>query len=122
MKRLFLALALAVLAFAVGAPAQAETAGPGCEFGWTYPTAEQARIDGFRLYIDGKAQTNAAAPADRAMPCPALTAGTHTAELTAFNAVAESPKSDALAFSYVTGAPAAPSALILTLTLSVAAP
>jgi hypothetical protein len=72
------------------------TVGSDCAFAWDYPTTEQVKIDGFRLYLDDKVQ-NTAAPTDRQMYCKPMAPGVvHTATLVAFNAKGESPRSAAV--------------------------
>jgi hypothetical protein len=82
----------------------------GCAFVWDYPAASLALIDGFKVYLNGAIKV--AVPADvQTVTCAALgvATGTYTAEVTAFNAVGESAKSNALPFVYVVVAPGAPS-------------
>ncbi|MDX1345946.1 MAG: hypothetical protein R3179_08600 [Sedimenticolaceae bacterium] len=89
--------------------ASAQTITTGCAFAWDYDAAAQQTIDGFRLYVDAAPVLDI--PADeRQATCEAseITSGTHDVHVTAFNAVGESPPSNALSVTFVTTPPAAP--------------
>jgi hypothetical protein len=107
-------LPFVILLLVLSFSANADTIGPGCGFEWDYSEADQEGIDGFRFYLDGIQVIELAADL-RGVSCAdvALTQGAHVAEVSAYNAVDESGRSDPLAFVYVETAPGAPQSLRL---------
>jgi hypothetical protein len=113
----------AALALLLALPAYAETVGPGCTVAWDYPPADLARIDGFRIYVDG---TRAATvtKTEQTVSCAALglSAGERVLEATAYNAVGESARSAPLTVMFVGSAPPAPANIRVQVNISVGAP
>jgi len=85
--------------------ANAQTAGPGCEFTWDYADPLPANVDGFKFYLDGVETWTGAV---KTVSCAAIgldVAGTYNAYVTAYNDAGQSAASNTLTFEYVTGAP-----------------
>ena len=97
MKRLLLLLPF--LAFAVSA---AEVTGPAsCRLAWDYSAEDQARIDGFRFFLNGK-KAHETGPAVRQIACKDLAPinGENTVYAIAYAGADVSPNSNSLAFRY----------------------
>lgn len=92
--------------------AQAVTVTSGCTFAWDYPTASLPFVDGFRIYLDNAAKLDVPST-QQTGTCAALgvTTGQHSAEVTAFNAVGESARSNLVPFVFVVTAPGSPTNL-----------
>jgi hypothetical protein len=101
MSALKLLLVSALLLFSTLDPAYSATVvGPNCKLGWQFPQDQNLTIDGFRLYVDGKA-TGTALNTVRTMLCGTLAPGERRLELTAFKGSYESGKSALLLVVYV---------------------
>jgi hypothetical protein len=111
-------LALALLA--VSMSASALTVGPNCGLAWDYPPEQEVLLDGFKVYVDNVAVADVPA-AERGVPCSVLglTAGERTFEVTAFNAVGESAKSNAVTVQYVDQVPDFPQNLRINFNVSI---
>lgn len=106
MKTLVLAALFLSLASATHA---AKIHGPGCGFEWTYPATEQDRIDGFRLFVNGKPIDRPAT--ERALSCAEakLSDGQIAVYLVAFSGKRVSAPSNTLTFRYSSAALVPPS-------------
>lgn len=116
-KRLLVA---ATLGFALAGPAWSATIGPDCAVQWDYDAAQLARVDEFVLYLNGTEAL--AVPSSRQSATCAeigVTEGEQVLTATARNAVGESAPSNAVAFTFVSDAPAAPSLLRIEVRVSV---
>jgi hypothetical protein len=96
---------IAVLALA--APVQSATVTTGCGLAWDYPAASLPLIDGFKVYVNGTLKVTV--PADeQTVLCTALGLtgnASYTAQVSAYNAVGESARSNSLPFVFVSSAP-----------------
>jgi len=106
---------LAVISLSVGA----ETAPLSGGLAWDYVQADEALIDGFRLYADGAVVYEIADPAAREVSFAdaGIAAGSYTFSMSAYNAVDESEQSNSLSATIVDGAPPAPTLLRIQVTL-----
>ena len=113
--RAFVFALLAVISLSVGA----ETAPLSGGLAWDYAQADEARIDGFRLYADGAVVHEIADPTAREVSFvnAGLAAGSYTLSMSAYNAVDESEQSNSLSATIVDGAPPAPTLLRIQVTL-----
>jgi len=106
MKRHLRILLVTVLA-AFLTSVQSATVTTGCGLAWDYPAASLPLIDGFRVYVNGVVK--ATVPVDeQTVLCTALGLtgnASYTAQVSAYNAVGESAKSNTLPFVYVSSAP-----------------
>jgi len=113
MRFLFLLTAL------ITGAALAETAPITGGLAWDYGAADEARIDGYRLYVDGMLTHEIADPSAREVSFAdaGVAAGTYVFTLTAYNTVDESAPSDQLGATVVDGAPPAPTLLRIEVTI-----
>lgn len=96
---------VAIFLILMSAVTSALTTTTGCNFAWDW-TGDEATIDGFRFYIDGKPMD---LPADvRKVSCAEadVMQGQHEAWVTVFNAVGESDPSNKVKFTFLTTVPA----------------
>ena len=100
---------VAVWAFLFSAALNAQTpTGKDCKFVWVYKVKEGDVVNGFRLYIDGKARVSVKGTARQAK-CPNdLDSGAHTASVVAYNNVGEGKHSETINFILVDSLPGQP--------------
>lgn len=102
-------LSLSLILILAAGMVHAETIGPGCRIAWDYATADEQRIDGFRIY-KGAIVAGTASPDARETSCAdaGVVIGLNTLSATAYNAAGESLHSDPVTFVFVDTAPAGP--------------
>ena len=100
-------VALVALLALAATSAQPATVTTGCGLAWDYPAASLPLIDGFKVYINGTLKV--AVPAEeQTVLCTALGLtgnASYTAQVSAYNAVGESVKSNSLPFVFVSSVP-----------------
>jgi hypothetical protein len=101
---------------------QAATISSTSKLAWDYDAADQANIDGFKLYIDDKVQSIVILPVARSISAGTLTPGKHNFELTAYNAAQESVRSNKVEAVYVNSAPVPPATLRIVFTITATVP
>ena len=99
-------LLLAYTLFSCASLASAQTVGENSRFVWDYDPIDMQKIDGFKLYIDNEHVFTTINTYVNVSDIQ-LTVGSHTAYVTAYNAVAESA-SNILGIYVVTDAPISP--------------
>ena len=107
---MFTKVSLAVLLALTATYAQSATVTAGCGLAWDYPADSLPLIDGFRLYINGTLKVTVPSN-EQTVLCTALGLtgnAQYTAQVTAYNAVGESAKSNSLPFVYVLSVPSSP--------------
>ena len=97
---------IAILALAA-ASAPSATVTTGCALAWDYDPASLPLIDGFRVYVNGVVKATVPSTIEE-VTCAALALtgnASYTAQVSAYNAVGESAKSNSLPFVFVSSAP-----------------